>query len=160
MESRVKKKIVFICLGNICRSPLAEGIAREYARSKNYAFEFDSAGISNSHRGESPHLLSQEVSMQIGVDISHLISRPVSFYDQFEVDYFVAMDAQNIRDLLSIGINEEKILKIGDFGLQGADIPDPYYGGLDGFLEVRGMLEVSVKNLCDELQQRGFDCCS
>lgn len=142
-------KLVFVCLGNICRSPLAEGIAREYVREMGYDFEVDSAGISGSHRGEAPHRLSQHVAKEMGIDISGFKSSQVSPY--MDGDYFIAMDMSNFNDLLRLGIPKQKVLKIGDYGLDGRDVPDPYYGGVDGFYQVRDMLKIAIKNLCDEL---------
>lgn len=145
----MSKKLVFVCLGNICRSPLAEGIAREYVGEMKYDLIVDSAGISGAHRGELPHHLSQRVAKENGIDISGLRSSPVSVY--MEADYFIAMDSSNVADLLRLGIERDKVLKIGDYGLEGRDVPDPYYGGIDSFYQVRDMLEVAVKNICDSI---------
>lgn len=68
-----------------------------------------------------------------------------------EADYFIAMDSSNVADLLRLGIERDKVLKIGDYGLEGRDVPDPYYGGIDSFYQVRDMLEVAVKNICDSI---------
>ena len=149
------KKIVFICLGNICRSPLAEGIARDLIKQMNLDIEVDSAGISGYHRGEPPHELSQQVAREMGLDISDLKSSKVSPYMQ--ADLFVAMDNQNIRDLLALGIDKKKIIKLGDYGLCGKEIPDPYYKGIDGFYEIRDLLKVSITEFLKDISCKNFE---
>ena len=143
------KKVVFVCLGNICRSPLAEGIARAYVAQRGYEIEVDSAGTSGYHDGEPPHHYSIDVARKHGMDIRGLRSSRVSAY--MEADLFVAMDSANVADLLRLGIESSKVVKVGEYGLDGADIPDPYYKGIEGFDEVYEMLEVSVKRLLDSL---------
>lgn len=145
------KKVLFVCLGNICRSPLAEGIARDYVASRDYGILVDSAGTSSYHIGESPHHYSILVAKKFGIDISMLKGLKVSAYMNF--DFFVAMDSENVRDLIALGINKDKIVKIGDYGLDGRDIPDPYYKGLDGFFEVFELLNISVKNFLDSINE-------
>lgn len=142
-------KVVFICLGNICRSPLAEGIAREYIRQNNLKIQVDSAGISGFHSGERPHHNSIAVAKKFGIDISDLRSSKVSPY--MEADFFVAMDQSNVEELKKIGIDKQKIVKMGDYGLDGKDIPDPYYKGIEGFLEVFELLHTSVKVFLDSI---------
>ncbi|WP_104697629.1 MULTISPECIES: low molecular weight protein-tyrosine-phosphatase [unclassified Helicobacter] len=145
-------KVVFICLGNICRSPLAEGIAREYIRQKGWSIQVDSAGISGFHSGERPHHNSIAVAKKFGINISELRSSKASPY--MEADLFVAMDQSNVEGLREIGIDSHKIVKIGDYGLDGKDIPDPYYKGLDGFLEVFELLDRSVKIFLDSIVEK------
>ncbi|WP_332908900.1 invasion protein CiaB [Helicobacter anatolicus] len=145
----MEMKVVFVCLGNICRSPLAEGIAKKYAYEKKYNFAINSAGTSGYHNGEPPHKISIEVAKTKGIDISNQKSQKVSPY--MEADFYIAMDEENVIQLKNLGIAAKNILKIGDFGLGGKDIPDPYYGGIEGFYEVYDLLEVGVKNCLDYL---------
>lgn len=157
MESR----LLFICMGNICRSPLAQGIAQGLYNGwsdpildssflpaqKGIPAVFDSAGIHGYHRGEAPCRGSQEIAKQHGLDIASLRSRPVRLQDEERFDYFVAMDSENIQALLKMGFAQEKILRMGDFG-DGMDIPDPYYyRDMQGFETIYAMLYPAIKKL-------------
>jgi len=145
------KSILFVCLGNICRSPLADGIANKIAREKSLELYCDSAGTSAFHKGESPCENSQKVAKKYGVDISGLRSRPIVPKDLEEFDIVVAMDEQNKKDLLSYGF--KNVYKLGEFGkLDGADIPDPYYyRGFKGFELVYEMIEKAVIDLLEKV---------
>lgn len=147
----ILKKVLFVCLGNICRSPLAEGIARDYIASRGYEIIVDSAGTSGYHIDETPHHYSILVAKKFGIDISMLRGSKVSVYMNF--DFFVAMDSKNVSDLIALGVDRDKIVKIGDYGLDGRDIPDPYYKGLDGFFEVFELLDISVKKFLDLISE-------
>ncbi|WP_253248274.1 low molecular weight protein-tyrosine-phosphatase [Helicobacter sp. 12S02634-8] len=141
-------KILFVCLGNICRSPLAEGIARYLALKWELELEVDSAGTSGWHDGESPCEGSVMVAKRHHIDISSLKSRKVSLYADDTFDMIVAMDSANVAALIAMGFEPSKIHKLGAFGLQNADIPDPYhYRNADGFEEVYRMIEMGVECL-------------
>ncbi|CBG39958.1 invasion protein CiaB [Helicobacter mustelae] len=146
------KKILFVCLGNICRSPLAEGMAREYVRQRGLDWEIDSAGTSGYHSGEPPHVYSIQVAAEYGIDISNLRSAKITPYTR--ADLFIVMDDSNAQDLISMGIPKHKVCKMGDFGLGGMDIPDPYYKGLEGFYEVYELLEKSLPLCIDKLAKK------
>lgn len=146
-------KVLFVCLGNICRSPLAQGIAQKY--SKHYVFH--SAGISGYHRGSSPCKGSLYVAQKNDVDLSHIKSRPVRYPRDDEYDLIIALDSHNQQDLLEMGFEREKIKKLGDFGFDGLDVPDPYYYvGMEGFEKVYAMIEKCVLNLIRELDEKNL----
>jgi protein-tyrosine phosphatase len=146
------KRILFVCLGNICRSPLAEGIAAAHIAEKGYTLEADSAGTSSWHRGEAPCNHAIEVAKQHNIDIASLRSRPVDADDQHRFDYIIALDRQNQSDLEAKGF--QNVYLLGDFGgFGGADVPDPYYfPGFKGFEKIYGMIERSVEDLLEKVK--------
>ncbi|RXK08703.1 protein tyrosine phosphatase [Halarcobacter ebronensis] len=138
--------ILFVCLGNICRSPLAEGIAKEYVKQKGLNIRCDSAGTGSWHIGEKPCDNSIKVAKQNGIDISNQRARQVNQKDFKEFDLIVALDESNITNLKKMGCNS--VVKLGNFGFEGQDVPDPYFfNGFEGFDKVFNMIEVCVKNL-------------
>ena len=142
------KSILFVCLGNICRSPLAEGIARELVRQHNIDLKVDSAGTSGWHIDESPCVGSRNVAKAHGFSIDELKGRRVSVYADDSFDLLIALDGHNYADLLALGFDKSKVKKLGDFGLKGADIPDPYkYRDTESFEKIYQMLEFCVLNL-------------
>ena len=146
--------VLFVCLGNICRSPLAEGIFKNLAKKENLNVESDSAGTSSWHSGESPCSGSIEVAKRHDIDISRLESRAVSIYKDLDFDLVVALDGSNYSDLIKFGFDGERLKKLGDFGLDGADIPDPYnYKSADGFEKVYLMIEKCVENLIVSIKE-------
>ena len=143
--------ILFVCLGNICRSPLAEGIARSLAEQRNLNLRVDSAGTSGWHIDESPDPRSIQIAHKHGIDISSLKGRKVNAYSDDSFDLIVAMDRRNYEDL-SRFFNRDKLVLMGDFGLQGRDIPDPYhYRDLEGFEKIYQMLYSAINTLYDSL---------
>ena len=145
------KQILFVCLGNICRSPLAEGIAQKIVEEKHLNFYIDSAGTSNWHKGEHPCKHSITIAKQHGIDISQQRSRPITKEDITRFDYVVGMDGKNRQDLLAFGF--EKVYKLGDFGgFDGADVPDPYFfPGFQGFEKVFDMVDIAVKDFLEQI---------
>ena len=141
-------KILFICLGNICRSPLALGIAKEYIKNHNLNIEVDSCGTSSWHIGESPDKRSIEIAKKYGIDISKQKCRQISIYGDANWDYYIVMDENNKRDLIDMGFDKEKIKKIGEFGANNADVPDPYkYKDIEGFENVFNMIHSCIENM-------------
>ncbi|MDO5977272.1 low molecular weight protein-tyrosine-phosphatase [Flavivirga spongiicola] len=137
-------KILMVCLGNICRSPLAEGILK--SKLSNDLFQVDSAGTANYHIGNSPDKRSVAVARKYGLDISNLKGRQfkTSDFDLFDVIY--VMDASNFENVISLARNNEDIEKVKFilneiYPNQNYDVPDPYYGGDDGFENVYKMLD-------------------
>jgi len=127
-------KILFVCLGNICRSPLAEGIAR----SLNDEHIFDSAGTGHWHIGEAPCEKSQIIAKRKGIDISNLRGRQISKDDIGKWDKIIAMDSQNLTDLKSMGFKDAVMLL-------DRDVPDPYFfNGNDGMDEIYEMIKDGV----------------
>lgn len=152
METRV----LFVCLGNICRSPMAEGLFLNKIESRKLEnIKVDSAGTSNYHIGERPDRRMLETANQKGV---HLPSRArqflVSDYDDF--DWIIAMDSENKRNILSLARNESDVKKVHlmrsfDNQNMGANVPDPYFGGQRGFEEVFDILDRSTESLLEEI---------
>lgn len=144
------KRILFVCLGNICRSPLAEGIATAHIAQKQYPFEADSAATSNWHEGEAPCSDSIEVAKRHDIDISLQRARPVHPDDQHRFDYIIALDRQNLSDLEAKGFQNVHLL--GDYGdFNGEDVPDPYYfPNFEGFEKVYAMIERSVEDFLEK----------
>jgi len=148
MPSRIR--ILFVCLGNICRSPLAEGVAQYISAKEGLNLVVDSAGTSNWHLGESPCEYSIKIARQNEIDISKQSSRPITKQDIEIFDYVVAMDAQNKIDLENFGFTN--VYKLGDFGsYKGVNVPDPYFfPGFEGFEKVFEMVDVCVKDFLEQ----------
>ncbi|UPT78304.1 low molecular weight phosphotyrosine protein phosphatase [Sulfurovum sp. XGS-02] len=144
--------ILFVCLGNICRSPLAHGVAEHIVNTEKLGLFIDSAGTSDWHKGESPCQHSIEIADQYHVDISQQRSRPVSKEDISLFKYVVAMDRQNKADLEAFGF--EQVYLIGDFGnYQGEDVPDPYFfDGFEGFDKVYTMISLCVEDFMQRVK--------
>ena len=143
------KSILFVCLGNICRSPIAEGVAKRYIQEKNLDLIIDSAGTGSWHVGEAPCENSIKVAHLNGVDISKQRARQVTKDDLKKYDLIVGLDNSNISNLRNLGCKNP--LKLGDFGYEGKDVPDPYFfDGFEGFDKVFEMIDVCVRNLIDE----------
>ena len=147
------KSILFVCLGNICRSPLAEGIAKNYIKEKNLDLIIDSAGTGHWHIGEKPCENSIKVAKLNGVDISNQKARQVKKEDFKNFDLIVGLDDSNIQNLKNLGCKNP--LKLGSFGFDGECVPDPYFfDGFEGFDKVFEMIDICVKNLIDEKIKR------
>lgn len=146
-------KILFVCLGNICRSPLAHGIAEKISDKNNLGWTIDSAGTSDWHIGESPCDNSIKVANDHQTDISTQRSRPITKKDIKIFDYVVAMDRQNKADMEVFGFKNVHLL--GDFaGYNGEDIPDPYFfDGFEGFEKVYTMVELCVSDFIGFVQR-------
>ena len=147
----MSKTIIFVCLGNICRSPLAEGIAKRYCVEEAYDFEISSAGTGTWHIGNPPCENSIKVAHQNGIDIS--MQRGVNFDKSFvnKYDYVIGLDDSNVMNIKKLG--QEKVYKLGDFGFEGKDVLDPYFfDGFEGFDKVFDMIDVCVKNLLNDIK--------
>ena len=143
------KSILFVCLGNICRSPLAEGIAKNYIKEKNLNLVIESAGTGHWHIGEKPCENSIKVALLNGVDISMQKAQQVKKSDFKNFDLIVGLDDSNISNLKNLGC--KNLIKLGDFGFNGECVPDPYFfDGFEGFDKVFEMIDVCVRNLIDE----------
>lgn len=140
-----RMKILMVCLGNICRSPLAEGILRKKTADQALSWIIDSAGTNGYHTGEAPHHLSQKVAKVNGIDISSQVSRkftPADF-DHYDLIYVMADDVyQDIKKMSGQKFDERKI-KFFLEELQGvkADVPDPWYGDEDGYIDVYKLID-------------------
>jgi len=143
------KKILFVCLGNICRSPLAEGIARDYITKSNLNMQVDGAGTGHWHVGESPFHYAQKVGLEFGVDISNLKARQVNNEDFENFDLLVGLDEKNVADLKKMGC--ENVVKLGSYIQTNPDIPDPYFfDGYKGYDDVFKLIEQCVHALINK----------
>jgi protein-tyrosine-phosphatase len=152
-------RLLFVCLGNICRSPLAQGIFENKIKQLglvNHLYA-DSAGTSGYHKGEKPDPGSLNIARQKNINIENQRSRPVSFGDRQEFDYFIAMDEMNLASLVNeFGIPKEKVFKIRDFDSQpeNGNVPDPYGGGSENFSKVYEILDRSMDALIVFLKKK------
>ncbi len=138
--------LLFVCLGNICRSPLAEGLAKQYADKHGLDLVIDSCGTGNWHVGEPPCEDSIRVAKIHGLDISQQRSRQITQKDIERFELIIALDENNLRDLKAMGA--KNVVKLGDYGYKGEDVPDPYFfPGYEGFEKVYEMIELCVENL-------------
>ena len=144
--------VLFVCLGNICRSPLAEGAMRRLVESEGAAVHIDSAGTGDWHIGRAPDPRAQAEALRNGLDISMLRARQVVPEDFHSFDHIVAMDAQNFADLVAMRPEgaRAKITLLLDHA-EGGDVPDPYYGGDEGFAETFRLVEAGARGLLQKL---------
>lgn len=149
-------RILMVCLGNICRSPLAEGILK--SKLSNNSFFVDSAGTGNYHIGKNPDMRSISIAKKYGIDISNLKARQfdVSDFDSFDIIY--VMDESNYRNVISLARNDKDKIKV-HFILnevhpnQDFNVPDPYYGGNEGFENVYKMLDEACNSIAEKFQK-------
>ena len=153
-------KILFVCMGNICRSPTAEGVFRKLAteRGVEHLFEIDSAGTGDWHVGNPPDQRAQQAALQRDIDLSTLRARQVSHHDIEYFDTLIAMDRNNLDRLCSIAseAHRHKIKLLLEFSQTkgGDEVPDPYYGGEHGFDLVLDLIEEACDSLIDSLGTR------
>lgn len=148
MEIAMTTSVLFVCLGNICRSPLAEGAMRRLVEIEAAAVRIDSAGTGDWHIGRAPDPRAQAEALRQGLDISMLRARQVTTEDFHRFDHIVAMDAQNLADLLAMRPEgaQARLSRLLDH-VGGGDVPDPYYGGDDGFAETFRLVESGARAL-------------
>lgn len=150
-------RILMVCLGNICRSPLAEGIMREKAREAGISLTVDSAGTAAYHEGEPPDQRSQEVAMKHGIDISKQRARQFETKDFDAFDKIFVMDKNNYEDIINLATRKEDVAKVDlilntVFPGENKPVPDPYYGGRDGFEKVYDLLEESCSKILSQIE--------
>jgi len=130
-------RVLIVCLGNICRSPIGEELIRQHAKRSNLNILVDSAGTKGWHAGKAPDIRSQEVVQNHGFDISRQKSRAIKSNDFNAYEYILCMDEQNMRDLSNYDQGSAKI----SLFVKEQNVPDPYYGSEDGFEHVYNMLD-------------------
>jgi protein-tyrosine phosphatase len=158
-------RLLFVCLGNICRSPTAEGVMRELVSREGLegAIAVESAGTGAWHVGSPPDARAAEAARARGVELSGT-ARQVRAQDFEDFDYLVALDAENLRALRSLAQGEDeraKVRLLREFDPASAggaeeagdlDVPDPYYGGADGFDEVFELVRAACAGLLEQLR--------
>lgn len=144
-------KVLMVCLGNICRSPMAEGILREKVKDRDLEIEIDSAGTGNYHVGEAPDPRSIATTASFGIDISDLRARQFKVSDFDNFDHILVMDESNKANVLKLARNladESKVKLMLDYASEKnlIEVPDPWFGGEDGFYDVYHMLNDACEN--------------
>ena len=153
-------KILFVCLGNICRSPTAEGVLRTLAarEAPELPLEVDSAGPAGYHVGEPPDPRTQQAAARRGYNLTALRARVVEPADFERFDLILGMDEENLRVLRRRAPthSHERLRLLLDFAPESGsrDVPDPYYGGPNGFEEVLDLVEAATRGLLAHLRQR------
>ena len=152
-------KILMVCLGNICRSPVAEGVMRHVIQKKNLNAIVDSAGTASFHIGEAPDLRSQANARKHNIDISRLRGRQFTAKDFDAFDRIYVMDKSNYKNVMALAGNEKdktkvKLLLDITFPGKSQDVPDPYYGGEHGFEDVFQMIYKACSLIGEELASK------
>lgn len=151
-------RVLFVCLGNICRSPLAQGMMEYHLQRAGLGdrVRVDSAGTAAYHTGEPPDECAIEAAARRGFDISRQRARQVQCSDIEAFDYICAMDLDNLAALNARcpGVNDARLGLLMDFspGPAGQEVPDPYYGGEDGFEHALDLIESAVEGLVQEIR--------
>ncbi len=154
--------VLFVCMGNICRSPTAHGVFRRLVEEQGLAeaIAIDSAGTHGYHVGKAPDRRAQETARRRGIDLGDLRARQVTAEDFLAYDYVLAMDQDNYFALLEIcptGMRE-KLQLFMDYAphMRLREVPDPYYGGQTGFERVFDLVEAAAQGLLDDIRARHF----
>jgi protein-tyrosine phosphatase len=152
--------ILFVCMGNICRSPSAEGFFAHALKQSSYSeqISIDSAGTHGYHVGHGPDPRAVDTAGNFDVDIGHLRSRKVSTSDFHNYDLIVAMDRSNFEDLQRIQPQDSTagLKMMMEYHPEGHpdEVPDPYYGGMDGFTYMCELLESATAGLLKDVEER------
>ena len=151
-----RKKVLFVCLGNICRSPLAEAIFKHKVASRKLEdfFDIDSCGTSNYHIGDIPDPRTFAIAGKHGVKVDHIV-RQLTTEDLETCDYILAMDKNNFQNILRLSndvSHKEKVFMMRDFDSigKGKEVPDPYWGNESEFQEVYDILDRSLDGFLDQ----------
>jgi protein-tyrosine phosphatase len=154
------QKVLFVCMGNICRSPTAEGVFQQLVARQGLEqrFEIDSAGTGDWHVGAPPDQRAQQAANLRNIDLSSLRARQVSVDDFTYFDTIIAMDHDNLNQLQRLAPENQRhkirlLLEYQD-GPTNREVPDPYYGGENGFEEVLDLIEAGCENLLGKLLNR------
>lgn len=149
------KKVLVVCLGNICRSPAAEGVLRAKAKERGLKLTIDSAGTGAWHAGDPPDARMIKSAARRGIDISYQRARQVDLSDFYQFDYLLAMDLSNHSDLLDLAPPNRScdirlFLDFADGEVR--EMPDPYYGGGDGFERVLDLIDAGAEGFLDHIE--------
>ncbi len=162
MTSKRPVSVLFVCMGNICRSPSAEGVFRHLVNAAGLEnqFQIDSAGTHDYHVGDPPDARSMQHATKRGYDLSALRGRQVSRSDFERFDYILAMDEENLANMLRICPPEyqHKVQLFLEFAPDQKlrSVPDPYYGGARGFEEVLDLVESASEGLLSHIRETEF----
>ena len=144
-------KILMVCLGNICRSPLAEGIMRSKLTADYY---IDSAGTGGWHEGEAPDKRSIQTAQNYDIDISKQSARKFLITDFDTFDLIYVMDQSNYKDVINLAPNEAAKSKVALILGDSKEVPDPYYGGQEGFENVYFLLDQACEKIAKNLSSK------
>ncbi len=162
MQAKTKSdpvNVLFVCLGNICRSPTAEGVFRDLVKREGLSerIRTDSAGTHPFHVGEQPDGRAQQHARKRGVELSDLRARAVRRTDFEKFDYILAMDGENFMDLKAMRPSgqDERVYMFLEFApeLGKQEVPDPYYGGAQGFEHVLDLVEAAARGLLADIKE-------
>lgn len=145
-----------VCLGNICRSPMAEGVLRKKIEEQNLDIEVDSCGTAAYHVGESPDKRAQQTIKRHGHNISDLRGRQFDLDDFDRFDLIYTMDESNYHNILNLARSKNDKAKVNmimneAYPKQNIPVPDPYYGGINGFEEVYKMLDLATEKILEKV---------
>jgi len=162
MKNKEKIGLIFICMGNICRSPTAEAVFRHQVEQAGLTEQIliDSAGTHDYHIGEAPDARTQRAARKRGYDLSNLRGRQVVVADFYRFDYMLAMDEANLEILKRLRPRDAQshlglLLEFAERHTE-REVPDPYFGGADGFERVLDMVEDAAAGLLKHLRTRGL----
>jgi len=161
MSNKNQVKVLFVCMGNICRSPSAEGVFKKLINEQQLekSFAIDSAGTHAYHIGDAPDLRSQKAAKERNVDLSNIRARKFIMGDFEDFDYLLAMDADNHAIMMQACPQEHqhKIRLFLEYAphLETNEVPDPYYGGTYGFEKVLDLIEEASTSFLEQLKKSG-----
>ena len=160
MNNKSKVSVLFVCMGNICRSPTAEGVFRHMVEQEGHSdwIITDSAGTHAYHIGEQPDRRAQQTARTRGIELSDLRARKAIAKDFNEFDYLLAMDNDNYQILAELSPHgyEDRLKLFLDYSneFSETEVPDPYYGGEQGFEHVFDLVESASRGLLDDIKKR------
>jgi len=162
VDSGIRVRVLFVCMGNICRSPIAQGVFHKLLEREGLqaVVETDSAGTHTYHVGEPPDRRARKTALRRGIDLSDLRARLVEPEDFLRFEYVLAMDLRNFNDLSQIcppgAEHKLKLFMDSAPHLRIQEVPDPYYGAASGFERVFDMVEAASVGLLVDIKRRFF----